>query len=156
MRAISGSAHTQQSLRAAQRQRNNVSAFRGLCAAAVQDEAAPIPNFERVAIVGAGPSGLFTARRLINARAGGSDSVCVDLYDTLPAPFGLARYGIAPDHYEPKRVQYSKGNFTDTAEHERVSFLCRAESVPPDLKRAVRPAGATMCTAGQAPRGTGA
>ena len=91
---------------------------RGLCAAAGHDE---IPNFERVAIVGAGPSGLFTARRLINARTGGSDSVYVDLYDTLPAPFGLARYGIAPDHYEPKRVEQFHIVFAQASQkHARV------------------------------------
>ena len=45
--------------------------FRGLCAAVAEQggDGAAIPNFERVAIVGAGPSGYFTTRRLISALA---------------------------------------------------------------------------------------
>ena len=48
----------------------------------------------RVAVVGAGPSGIFTTQAILN----GSDSVEVDIFDRLPTPFGLVRYGVAPDH----------------------------------------------------------
>ena len=51
-----------------------------------------------VAIVGAGPSGLFAAQALV---AGG---VRVDIFDRLPTPFGLLRYGVAPDHTSIKAV----------------------------------------------------
>ncbi|WP_344309272.1 FAD-dependent oxidoreductase [Fodinicola feengrottensis] len=48
----------------------------------------------RVAVVGAGPAGIYAADALV-----GSDlPVTVDVYDRLPAPYGLVRYGVAPDH----------------------------------------------------------
>ena len=53
----------------------------------------------RVAVVGAGPSGLYAAAAL--AAAGGVD---VDVLDRLPAPYGLVRYGVAPDHVKMKSV----------------------------------------------------
>ena len=58
------------------------------------------PRGLRVAIVGAGPSGLFAAQALT-----ADDGVeSVDLYDRLPTPFGLLRYGVAPDHGNIKLV----------------------------------------------------
>src|SRR5690349_20664131 len=59
----------------------------------------------RVAVVGAGPSGLYAAAAL--AAAGGVDgarAVDVDVLDRLPAPYGLVRYGVAPDHVKMKSV----------------------------------------------------
>lgn len=53
-----------------------------------------------MAIVGAGPSGLFAAQALT-----ASDAVSrVDLFERLPTPFGLLRYGVAPDHGNIKLV----------------------------------------------------
>lgn len=46
----------------------------------------------RVAVVGSGPAGVYAAQALIDA------GVAVDVLDRLPAPFGLVRYGVAPDH----------------------------------------------------------
>ncbi len=57
----------------------------------------------RVAIVGAGPSGFFLADRLLGAARDGL-SVEVDLYERLPAPYGLVRFGVAPDHEKIKNV----------------------------------------------------
>jgi len=54
----------------------------------------------RVAIVGSGPSGFYAAEALFGAEA----EVQVDMYDRLPAPFGLVRYGVAPDHGKIKNV----------------------------------------------------
>ncbi|HEY5483402.1 MAG TPA: FAD-dependent oxidoreductase [Propionibacteriaceae bacterium] len=53
----------------------------------------------RVAIVGAGPSGIFAAQALL-AHPG----IAVDMYDRLPTPYGLLRYGVAPDHTSIKGV----------------------------------------------------
>lgn len=53
----------------------------------------------RVAVVGSGPAGVYAAAAL--ARAGG---VSVDVLDRLPAPYGLVRYGVAPDHVKMKAV----------------------------------------------------
>ena len=55
----------------------------------------------RVAIVGAGPSGFYTAAALL-ARSG--VALAVDLVDRLPTPYGLVRYGVAPDHPKIKEV----------------------------------------------------
>jgi len=55
----------------------------------------------RVAIVGAGPSGFYTAAALLAAR---DVQVTVDLIDRLPTPYGLVRYGVAPDHPKIKEV----------------------------------------------------
>jgi ferredoxin/flavodoxin---NADP+ reductase len=55
----------------------------------------------RVAVVGSGPSGFYAAEALF--RREGLD-VRVDLFDRLPAPYGLVRYGVAPDHQKMKAV----------------------------------------------------
>jgi adrenodoxin-NADP+ reductase len=52
----------------------------------------------RVAIVGSGPAGFYAAYRLL----GKHENAVVDMYEKLPVPFGLARYGVAPDHPEVK------------------------------------------------------
>ena len=54
----------------------------------------------RVAVVGAGPAGLYTADELL--RHPGAN---VDVYDRLPVPHGLVRFGVAPDHPLTRRVQ---------------------------------------------------
>lgn len=59
----------------------------------------------RLAIIGAGPSGFYTASKILQTLPIGSehgDQVEVHMYDRLPTPYGLARYGVAPDHPEVK------------------------------------------------------
>ena len=53
----------------------------------------------RVAVIGSGPAGVYAAAAL--TRAG---DVEVDVLDRLPAPYGLVRYGVAPDHVKMKSV----------------------------------------------------
>ena len=55
----------------------------------------------RVAIIGAGPSGFYAAQALLKQK---EVVVSVDLIDHLPAPYGLVRYGVAPDHQKIKSV----------------------------------------------------
>ncbi len=55
----------------------------------------------RVAIVGSGPAGFYTAEKLLKQE---EVVVEVDMYDRLPAPYGLVRYGVAPDHEKIKNV----------------------------------------------------
>jgi ferredoxin--NADP+ reductase len=55
----------------------------------------------RVAIVGSGPTGFYTAEHLFKQKA---QVVDVDLYERLPTPFGLVRGGVAPDHQKIKSV----------------------------------------------------
>jgi ferredoxin--NADP+ reductase len=58
----------------------------------------------RIAIVGAGPTGFFLAEKLL-----GQDTipVAVDLFERLPTPYGLVRYGVAPDHEKIRNVTRS-------------------------------------------------
>lgn len=54
----------------------------------------------RVAIVGSGPAGTFAAAELM-ARVPGVE---IEMFDRLPTPWGLARAGVAPDHWETKEI----------------------------------------------------
>ncbi|WP_067487833.1 FAD-dependent oxidoreductase [Actinomadura hibisca] len=55
----------------------------------------------RVAVVGSGPAGLYAAEALVK-QAGGE--VRADVFDRLPTPYGLVRYGVAPDHPSIKSI----------------------------------------------------
>jgi ferredoxin--NADP+ reductase len=56
----------------------------------------------RLAIVGAGPAGIYAADILLKAER--RFDVSIDLFDHLPAPYGLVRYGVAPDHPRIKGI----------------------------------------------------
>jgi ferredoxin/flavodoxin---NADP+ reductase len=60
----------------------------------------------RVAIVGAGPAGVYAADILTksNAVKDGDFEVSIDLFEAYPAPYGLIRYGVAPDHPRIKGI----------------------------------------------------
>jgi len=70
----------------------------------------------RVAIIGSGPSGFYAAEALAKS----DKNIKIDFFDRLPAPYGLVRYGVAPDHPKIKNVIkiYEK-----TAERENVEFF---------------------------------
>ena len=55
----------------------------------------------RVAIIGAGPAGFYSAAHLLKSD---NITVAVDIYDRLLTPFGLVRFGVAPDHQKDKSV----------------------------------------------------
>ncbi len=65
-----------------------------------------------IAIVGSGPAGYYTAEA---AQKKFGDGVSVDIIDRLPVPFGLIRFGVAPDHQSIKGVarRYEKVALTD-------------------------------------------
>src|SRR3954465_13489937 len=56
----------------------------------------------RLAIVGAGPAGIYAADILLKAER--AFDVSIDLFEQLPAPYGLVRYGVAPDHPRIKGI----------------------------------------------------
>jgi ferredoxin--NADP+ reductase len=60
----------------------------------------------RVAIVGAGPAGVYAADILTksNEVKDGDFEVSIDLFEAYPAPYGLIRYGVAPDHPRIKGI----------------------------------------------------
>ncbi len=55
----------------------------------------------RVAVIGSGPSGIYAAEALLKQTALPAE---VDVFDKLPTPYGLVRYGVAPDHLKIKSV----------------------------------------------------
>ncbi|WP_438295084.1 FAD-dependent oxidoreductase [Streptomyces sp. HUAS TT7] len=86
----------------------------------------------RIAVVGSGPSGVYTAQSLVEQSAAGE--VHVDVLDRLPCPYGLVRYGVAPDHEKIKSLQ---NNLRTVLEDSRIRFLGHVEvgpgGVPPEL-----------------------
>lgn len=60
----------------------------------------------RVAVIGSGPAGVYAADILTKSELvkNGEISVSIDLFDRYPAPFGLIRYGVAPDHPRIKGI----------------------------------------------------
>ncbi|KAH8863962.1 NADPH:adrenodoxin oxidoreductase, mitochondrial [Schistosoma japonicum] len=70
----------------------------------------------QVCIIGSGPSAFYTAQTLLKNNAG----VNIDMFEKLPSPFGLVRYGVAPDHPEVKNVI---NTFTEVAKNPRFSFF---------------------------------
>jgi ferredoxin--NADP+ reductase len=73
-------------------------------------------NSLKIAIVGSGPSGFYAVEALLYGR----QDVEIDLYDRIPVPFGLVRYGVAPDHQKLKEVTRV---FTRLALDPRVRFF---------------------------------
>ena len=59
-----------------------------------------------VAVVGSGPAGLYAAEALVKQAAAlpVPVPVRVDVIDRLPTPYGLVRYGVAPDHKSIKSI----------------------------------------------------
>ncbi|MCO1338429.1 pyridine nucleotide-disulfide oxidoreductase [Kocuria polaris] len=66
----------------------------------------PTGRLLRVAIVGAGPAGIYAADLLGKSPqvSAGEVRLAVDLFDELPTPFGLIRYGVSPDHPRIKGI----------------------------------------------------
>jgi ferredoxin--NADP+ reductase len=68
--------------------------------ASAVNEGGTVPTPLRVAVVGSGPSGFYVVQALLQAKV----PVRIDVFDRLPAPYGLVRYGVAPDHQKIKTV----------------------------------------------------
>lgn len=68
-------------------------------------------NRRRISVIGSGPSGFYIAYHLLKKS---EIPLEVNLWEKLPFPFGLSRYGVAPDHPEVKKCEQT---FTDCANH---------------------------------------
>jgi NADPH-dependent glutamate synthase beta subunit-like oxidoreductase len=81
-------------------------------------DAPPSPDRPlRVAVVGAGPAGIYATDALTRQT---DVPVAVDLVDRLPTPFGLVRHGIAPDHPKMRAIRETLHRFLD---HPLVRFV---------------------------------
>ncbi|GAB1297045.1 NADPH:adrenodoxin oxidoreductase, mitochondrial [Apodemus speciosus] len=69
----------------------------------------------QICVVGSGPAGFYTAQHLLKHHTGAH----VDIYEKQLVPFGLVRFGVAPDHPEVKNVI---NTFTQTARSDRCAF----------------------------------
>ena len=69
------------------------------------------------AIVGSGPAGFYTAEALAKAYG---DQARIDIIDRYPVPYGLIRFGVAPDHQSLKAVSR---RYDQVAENEQVRFV---------------------------------
>jgi ferredoxin--NADP+ reductase len=74
-----------------------------------------------VAIVGSGPAGFYAAEHLLKQK---DLAVHVDMFDRLPTPHGLVRFGVAPDHEKIKKVTRV---FDRVAEREEFRFFGNVE-----------------------------
>ncbi len=70
----------------------------------------------RVAVVGAGPAGIYAADILCK----NDPDLTVDIYDRLPTPYGLIRYGVAPDHPRIKQIIVA---LHQVMESDRIQFF---------------------------------
>ncbi|RPB28908.1 nucleotide-binding domain-containing protein, partial [Terfezia boudieri ATCC MYA-4762] len=70
----------------------------------------------RMAIIGAGPAGFYTAYRVLTKLP----TAHIDMYESLPVPYGLVRFGVAPDHPEVKNCQ---DKFAEVASHPNFQYL---------------------------------
>ncbi|KAI1133784.1 hypothetical protein F5Y10DRAFT_228548 [Nemania abortiva] len=70
----------------------------------------------RMAVVGSGPAGFYTAYRVMSR----VKKAKVDMFEALPVPFGLVRFGVAPDHPEVKNCQ---DKFEEVASSPDFTFI---------------------------------
>lgn len=83
----------------------------------------------KICIVGSGPAALYTAQYILK-NLSNQNQITIDVFEKLPVPFGLVRYGVAPDHQDVKNVIHS---FTDTLRNKNVNFFGNV-SIGKDLK----------------------
>ena len=91
--------------------------------------ASPMAAFTgRFAVVGSGPSGFYAAEELLKQMP----AARVDMFERLPTPFGLVRYGVAPDH---PRIKSVSSGFERIAENARFRFFGNV-AIGRDVQRA--------------------
>ncbi len=73
-----------------------------------------------IAIIGSGPSAFYTVQSLLREKI----NLKIDIFEKLPAPFGLVRYGVAPDHQKTKNITRL---FTKYLYEEKVNYFGNIE-----------------------------
>jgi len=90
--------------------------------------ASPMAAFTgRFAVIGSGPSGFYASEELLKKMP----SAKVDMFERLPTPFGLVRYGVAPDH---PRIKSVTSGFERIAQHKHFRFFGNVQ-IGQDLSR---------------------
>lgn len=69
-----------------------------------------------MAVIGSGPAGFYTAYKVMT----NIENAIVDMYEHLPVPYGLVRFGVAPDHPEVKKCE---DKFAEVASSTRFNFI---------------------------------
>jgi ferredoxin/flavodoxin---NADP+ reductase len=88
----------------------------------------------RLAIVGAGPAGIYAADILLKHER--PFDVSIDLFERLPAPYGLVRYGVAPDHPRIKGIIGALKDILDTGKIRLFGNVTFGQDITlDDLKR---------------------
>ncbi|HST36580.1 MAG TPA: FAD-dependent oxidoreductase [Allosphingosinicella sp.] len=82
-----------------------------------------------IAVIGSGPAGYYSAEALQKAYG---DEVRVDMIDRMPVPYGLIRFGVAPDHQSIKGVykRYEKVALSDNVRFVGNVLVGRDVSIP--------------------------
>ena len=78
----------------------------------------------RVAIIGSGPAGIYASDCLMKSAAAQDPGVSIDILERMPAPFGLIRYGVAPDH---PRIKGIIANLHKVLNKQQVRFFGNVE-----------------------------
>jgi adrenodoxin-NADP+ reductase len=69
-----------------------------------------------MAVIGSGPAGFYTSYRLMKQLP----SAKIDMYEQLPVPYGLVRFGVAPDHPDVKNCA---DTFESVAASPRFTYI---------------------------------
>jgi NADPH-dependent glutamate synthase beta subunit-like oxidoreductase len=82
-----------------------------------------------IAVIGSGPAGYYSAEALQKAYG---DEVRIDMIDRMPVPYGLIRFGVAPDHQSIKGVykRYEKVALSDNVRFAGNVLVGRDVSIP--------------------------
>lgn len=84
----------------------------------------------RIAVIGAGPAGVYSSdiflRQLskLGEELGLGTDARIDLFEKLPVPFGLVRYGVAPDH---PSIKFISSALEKTLDNPRIHLYCDVE-----------------------------
>nr|XP_044601133.1 NADPH:adrenodoxin oxidoreductase, mitochondrial isoform X1 [Equus asinus] len=85
------------------------------CTLSVRQQFSTQEQMPQICVVGSGPAGFYTAQHLLKHHP----RAHVDIFEKQLVPFGLVRFGVAPDHPEVKNVI---NTFTQTAHSDRCAF----------------------------------
>ena len=84
----------------------------------------------RIAVIGAGPAGVYSSdiflRQLkkLGEELGLGTKARIDLFEKLPVPFGLVRYGVAPDH---PSIKFIASALEKTLDNPDIHLYCDVE-----------------------------